>query len=152
MDHARVARLTNRSARTVVARPFARAHARLYRLLHGRLVARWFGAPVMVLETVGRRTGQRRTTPVLYLRDGDDLVVLAANAGNHRVPAWWLNLEAAGEGVAVIGRDRRRVRPRVATGAERERLWEAFARMYPSADDYAGFTDRELPLIVLERA
>ena len=152
MNHTRVARLTNRSGRSPLAGPLARAHARLYRLLRGRGVARWFGAPVMVLETVGRRSGKARAVPVLYLRDGDDLVAVAANAGNHRTPAWWLNLKAAGEGVAVIGGERRRVRPRVATGDERERLWAGFVRMYPAAGDYTGFTERELPVIVLEPA
>ena len=113
---------------------------------------KWFGAPVMVLETVGRRSGKPRATPVLYLRDGDRLVVMAANAGHDRTPSWWLNLREAGEGTAVIAGERRRVRPRIPAGEERERLARDYARMYPAADDYRGFTDRELPLIVLEPA
>ena len=106
----------------------------------------------MVLETVGRRSGQRRSTPVLYLRDGDALVVLAANAGADRTPAWWVNLEAAGIGDAIVGRERVKVCPRVLAGAERDRLWRAFVDMYPQADEYTRFTDRELPLIALEPA
>lgn len=112
---------------------------------------RWFdGAPVMVLETVGRRSGKRRRNPVLYLRDHDRLVVLAANAGADRTPAWWLNLSAACEGEVVIGSDRARIRPRLLEGPERERLWRAFVAMYPQAESYTRFTDRPLPLVALE--
>jgi deazaflavin-dependent oxidoreductase (nitroreductase family) len=128
-----------------------RLHARLYTMTGGRVLPRWFaGAPVMVLETIGRRTGHKRSTPVLYLRDGDALVVLAANAGADRNPAWWLNLREAGVGEVLVGRDRMRVRPRVSEGAERDRLWRAFVEMYPQAEHYTRFTDRELPLIALE--
>ena len=117
----------------------------------GRVLPRWFaGAPVMVLETIGRRTGQKRATPVLYLRDGEALIVLAANAGADRTPAWWLNLREAGVGEVILGRDRLRIRPRVLEGAERERLWQAFVQMYPQAQHYTRFTDREMPLIALE--
>jgi deazaflavin-dependent oxidoreductase (nitroreductase family) len=151
IDHARAARRSN----TVVARyprvqrAWSRLHARLYRLTAGRFVPRWFGAPVMVLETVGRRSGKPRAVPVLYLEDGEALVVLAANAGAEHTPAWWLNLREAGEATAVIGSRRRPVRPGILTGAERERLWNGFVRMYPQAQEYTRFTDRELPLVAL---
>lgn len=128
-----------------------RLHARLYALSGGRFLPRWFaGAPVMVLETVGRKSGKLRRTPVLYLRHRDALVVLAANAGAERSPAWWLNLRDAGEAQVVLGRRRATVRPRVLEGAERDRLWRAFVEMYPQAEDYTLFTDRELPLVALE--
>jgi F420H(2)-dependent quinone reductase len=128
-----------------------RLHARLYRISGGRFLPRWFaGAPVMVLETVGRRSGHPRATPVLYLRDGDAFVVLAANAGADRTPSWWLNLREAGAGAVVVGRRRVRVRPRLLVGAHRDRVWRAFVEMYPQAEYYALFTDRALPLIALE--
>ncbi|MBI5103569.1 MAG: nitroreductase family deazaflavin-dependent oxidoreductase [Solirubrobacterales bacterium] len=138
--------------RRALSLPFGRWHARLLRLTRGRVAARWFGAPVLVLETVGRRTGARRATPVLYLRDGDAYVVLAANAGSDRTPAWWLNLRDAGEGAVLLGGRRVAVRPRLAEGAERDRLWAAFCDMYAMAEDYARLTDRPLPLVVLEPA
>jgi F420H(2)-dependent quinone reductase len=131
----------------------ARLHARLYRLSGGRFLPRWFsGAPVMILETIGRRSGEIRSAPVLYLRDRDRLVVMAANAGADRTPAWWLNLKAAAIGEAIVGRERIKVRPRVLEGSERDRLWRAFVEMYPQAEYYTRFTDRELPLIALEPA
>jgi deazaflavin-dependent oxidoreductase (nitroreductase family) len=130
-----------------------RLHARLYTLTGGRVFPRWFaGAPVMVLETIGRRTGRKRATPLLYLREGGTLVVLAANAGADRTPAWWLNLREAGFGEVIVGRDRMRVRPRRLQGAERERLWQAFVDMYPQARHYTRFTARKMPLIALEPA
>ncbi|TXI58454.1 nitroreductase/quinone reductase family protein [Mycolicibacterium mageritense] len=134
-------------------RAMGRLHARLYEISGGRFLPRWFaGAPVMVLETVGRRSGTKRATPVLYLRDGDAFVVLAANAGADRTPAWWLNLRDAQAGEIVVGCSRIRVRPRLLDGAERNRLWHAFVEMYPQAEHYQRFTDRVLPLIALEPA
>ncbi len=138
-----------------------RLHARLYRVSGGRFSPasgrcpqppRYAGAPVMVLETVGRRSGHKRATPVLYLRDGDALVVLAANAGADRAPAWWLNLREAESGEVIVGARRIRVTPRLLTGGERDRVWREYVEMYPQAEHYAQFTDRELPLIALEPA
>ena len=152
MEAARIARFTNRSARNRRASvPFARAHAWLYRVSGGRLGPRWFGAPVLVLETVGRRSGQPRATPVLFVLQDGDPVVLAANAGARRTPAWWLNLRDAEWGVAVIGRERREVSPRVVSGTERAELWDRLCEAYPAATHYPEFTDRELPVAVLER-
>jgi hypothetical protein len=116
VNQARIARQSNwvvrRWPRT--QRAMSRLHARLYDLTGGRFLPRWFaGAPVMVVETVGRRSGRTRVTPVLYVRHGDAFVVLAANAGADRAPAWWLNLESAGEGEVRTGRRRTRIRPRV---------------------------------------
>jgi F420H(2)-dependent quinone reductase len=116
----------------------------------GRFLPQWFGAPVMVLETVGRRSGRKRSSPVVYLRDAGALVVLNANAGAQRTPAWWLNLKEAGEGEVLIGARRMRVRPRLIAGAERDRLWYRFVEMYPPAAQYARFAEREFSLIALE--
>lgn len=134
-----------------VTHGLAAAHAAVYSGTQGRLLARWFGASVLVLETVGRRTGRRRAVPLVYVLDGEDLVVVPANAGACRAPAWWLNLSALGEGVAVVGRERRPVRPAVAVGAERERLWRMVAGVSP-LDAYQAQTDRRIPVVVLRRA
>lgn len=146
-----VARLSNATPVTQrLQRRLGARHAKVLRATGGRRMNRWFGAPVLVLETVGRRTGQARATPVLYLRDPAGLVVIAANGGADRVPAWWHNLQAAGRGNVLVDGERREVVPRVAEGQERDRLWRAFAAMYPSLDDYLSLTDRELPVVVLE--
>jgi F420H(2)-dependent quinone reductase len=125
-------------------------HGLLYGLSDGRWLSRWSGLPVMILETVGRRSGRRRRTPVCYLPDGNNLIVVPANGGAKRVPAWWLNLSTAGEGIAIVGGRRDRVRPVVAQAAERERLWRRFATAYPSLDGYRERARRELTVVVLE--
>lgn len=148
-----LARASNATAATRrLQRRLGARHARVLRASGGRRMSRWFGAPVLVLETVGRRTGEPRATPVLYLRDPAGLVVVAANGGADRVPAWWHNLRAAGQARVLVGGERREVVPRVAEGEERQRLWRAFAAMYPSLNDYLALTDRELPVVVLEPA
>lgn len=129
-----------------------RLHARLYRRLGGRFVGRWFGGPVAVLETVGRRSGKPRATPVIYAWDGDDVIVVSANAGNPKPQAWCLNLRARPEATIVIGGERRRVRAREPEGEERERRLAVYRRVYPKIDEYRAFTDREFPVIVLEPA
>jgi deazaflavin-dependent oxidoreductase (nitroreductase family) len=134
-----------------LTRRLAHLHARLYLRTGGRLVGRWFGLAILVLETVGRRTGVPHRVPVAYLPDGENLVVVPANGGARRPPAWWLNLLAAGDACAVLGRERLRVRPREATGAERERLWQRFAAASP-VDRYQRRTSRPIPVVVLTRA
>jgi deazaflavin-dependent oxidoreductase (nitroreductase family) len=127
-----------------------RLHARLYRRLQGRFVGRWFGGPVMVIDATGRRSGKPRATPAIYAWDGDDLIVVAANAGNDRIPGWCLNLRANPRAHVVIGGERRAVRAREATGEERERRLRVYERVYPKVGDYGRFTGREFPVIVLE--
>lgn len=148
-----VPRLLNLGGRVPwVAPRTTRMHAALYRRSGGRVGGTWFdGMPVIVIETVGRKSGRPRATPVIHIKDGDDLVVMAANAGSPRTPAWWLNLRTAGEGVALVGRERRRVRPRVPDPDQHERLWNRFVAAYPAINDYTSYTDRAFPLVVLER-
>ena len=149
----REARLQNLGGRVpYLGNLVPRLHARLYRRLGGRFVGRWFGGPVAVLETVGRRSGKPRATPVIYAWDGEDVIVVPANAGNERMPAWWLNLKERPDATIVIGGERRRVRAREARGEERERRRAVYERVYPKLDAYGAFTDREFPVIVLEPA
>jgi F420H(2)-dependent quinone reductase len=151
IDPERVARLTHGGARwSRAAALWSRLHARLFRLSAGRLFPRWFGAPVIVLETVGRRSGKRRATPVIRAEAGGELVVMPSNAGSDRTPAWWLNLSSAGEATVVDGPRRLRVRPRTLKGRERERAWEALVASYPAAKEYIRFTEREMPIVALE--
>jgi deazaflavin-dependent oxidoreductase (nitroreductase family) len=146
----RSSRLLNLGGRLPLATHWSRFHAAAYRLTRGRFIPKWFGSPVMVIETVGRKTGRVRRAPVIRVEHGDDLLVIPANAGSHRPPAWWLNLRAAGEGYVIHKGRRQRVRAREAEGEERTRLWSHYTKFYPGVDDYTGYTDRELPLVVLE--
>jgi deazaflavin-dependent oxidoreductase (nitroreductase family) len=150
--HARSSRLLNVGAKSPLATRWTRLHAALYRRTGGKVLARWFGGPVMVLEIVGRRSGQLRSVPVMRVQAGDRYVVVPSNAGSDKTPAWWLNLRAAGEAWVVHGRRRIHVRPRVTEGTERAEMWERFAEVYPGIDDYTTFTDREWPVVVLEPA
>jgi deazaflavin-dependent oxidoreductase (nitroreductase family) len=127
----------------------SRLHSLIYRRSGGRLGRRWFGVSVMVMHTVGRRSGEARSTPVLYVKRDDAFVVLAANGGQAKPPAWWLNMEAAGTADVEVAGNRIAVTPRVTTGAERAELWKQLSRAYPTIEEYLTFTDREFPVVVL---
>ncbi len=153
MDHRPSAGAPPRLSRLVTASPpllraLSAVHAALFLHTAGALGRHWFGSPVLVLETVGRHSATLRTTPVVYLPDGDQLVVVPANGGAPHHPGWWLNLRAAGEAVAVVGHGRYRVRPHEATGHDRDRLWRRFAARTP-VDAYQRRTPRRLPVVVL---
>jgi len=122
----------------------------IYRLTGGRVFGNLDGTPILLLTTTGRKSGQQRTAPVIYLRDGERLVVIGSNAGNLRTPAWALNLEANPDAEVEIGRDRRAVRGRVATGDERADLWRRFTQHYSGFDDYEANVTRDIRLFVLE--
>jgi len=124
-------------------------HVLVYRLTGGRVGGRMVGSQVLLLDHVGRRSGQRRTVPLLYLPDGDDLVIIASRGGSHQMPAWWLNLQADPETTVQVGSERRTVRAREAEGEERERLWTRAVEMYSDYAAYQTRTDRRIPVIVL---
>ncbi|MEX0972180.1 MAG: nitroreductase family deazaflavin-dependent oxidoreductase [Solirubrobacterales bacterium] len=122
----------------------------LYRISGGRIGGRVNKAPVLLLTTTGRKTGQKRTAPVVYLADGEDVVVIGSNAGHSRTPAWSLNLQANPEAEVEVGRERHPVRARIASGEERADLWRRHNEQYSGFDEYEGRTDREIALFVLE--
>lgn len=124
----------------------------LYRATGGRLGGKLVGAPVLLLDHVGRKSGTRRTTPLLYLADGDDLVIVGSRGGSDATPAWWLNLQASPSTTVQVGRESRRVVAREATADERTRLWPRLSAMYPDYDVYQSRTEREIPVIVLAPA
>jgi F420H(2)-dependent quinone reductase len=120
-----------------------------YRLTGGRVGGSMDGAPVLLLHHVGRKSGQERVAPLLYLPDGDDLVIVASYGGAPKSPAWFHNLRAHPETLVEVGREQRAVTAREATAAERERLWPALVELYPAYGDYQARTEREIPLVVL---
>jgi deazaflavin-dependent oxidoreductase (nitroreductase family) len=135
-----------------MARLSSAMHTRIYGLSRGRLLRWWFGAPILVIETRGRRSGRPRQTTIVYARDGDRFVVTPANAGVDRTPQWWLNLREAGGGTVLVDGRRLGVTAREVTGAERERLWKLLLRAGPAIADYQSFTQRQFPVVVLEPA
>lgn len=124
----------------------------LYRLSGGRIGGHIAKAPVLLLTTTGRKSGLPRTAPVVYLADGDDLVVIGSNAGHSKTPAWSLNLQANPDAEVEVGRKRSKVRARVAEGEERAELWRKHNEQYSGFDEYEARTDRDIALFVLEPA
>lgn len=122
----------------------------VYRLSGGRIGGKVGKAPVLLLTTTGRRSGEKRTAPVVYLAAGKDAVLIDTNAGNERLPAWSLNLAADPEAEIEVGRERRSVRARRAAGAERAELWRAHNVQYAGFDDYDAKLSREPSVWVLE--
>lgn len=106
--------------------------------------------PVLLLTTVGRRSGKRRTVPLTYFEDGEAIVLVASYGGRPHNPAWFENLMTAGTGEVTIGRDHRLCRARRATEAERGRLWPRIVEVYSGYAAYQEKTAREIPLALLD--
>jgi deazaflavin-dependent oxidoreductase (nitroreductase family) len=126
-----------------------RLHAAIYRSTGGRLFGRVGGQPVLLLETVGRRTGRRRTTPVQYLVDDDMFVVVASNAGAARPPAWYLNLRANPHARIRVGARSVDVRAQEPAGQERAKLWRRLTAANRYLERAARKAGRDLPLVAL---
>jgi F420H(2)-dependent quinone reductase len=125
-------------------------HNAAYRASGGRIGGQMLGMPVLLLVTKGRRSGKPRTIPLLYIGDGEAIVVVASNGGSDYVPAWWLNLRASPEAEVEIGRGRTLVTAREASSSERARLWPEFTSRVSAYADYANRTAREIPVVILE--
>lgn len=122
----------------------------LYRLSRGRIGGKIGKAPVLLLTSVGRRSGQPRTAPVLFAHDGPNVVVIGSNAGNQKAPAWSYNLKANPDAEVEIRSEHRLVRARVAEGDERARLWSLMNSEYEGFEDYRERTSRDIAVFVLE--
>ena len=124
-----------------------------FRVSGGKLGATFpGGAPVLLLTTVGRKSGERRTAPLLYLKDGADYVIVASKGGMSHHPAWYLNLEKNPQVEIEVGRDTMRMTARRANAIEKARLWPGLVAMYPSYDAYQARTDREIPVVIVSPA
>ncbi|MHB8692064.1 MAG: nitroreductase family deazaflavin-dependent oxidoreductase [Solirubrobacteraceae bacterium] len=127
-------------------------HTRVYQLTGGVIGHRFPGAPpTLLLDHVGANSGSARTTPLTYIDDDPDLVLVASKGGHPRNPAWYHNLRANPDTTVLVGRERRAVHARVATPEERERLWPTVLATYAGYGDYQRRTDREIPLVILTR-
>ena len=135
----------------------ARTHVWVYRRSNGRLLNKWRNGsalfrpvPVLLLDHVGRRSGTPFTTPLLYLDDAPDVVIVASQGGMHAAPQWYLNLMAHPETSVQIKSEVRRVRARVASAEEAASLWPRLDAVYADFVNYRRWTDREIPIVVLE--
>jgi deazaflavin-dependent oxidoreductase (nitroreductase family) len=130
-----------------------KVHAVLYRATGGR-IGHWLprNPPVLLLDHVGARSGKRHTTPIGYVPDGDDLILVGSRGGHSKHPAWLYNLRANPDATIQIRSERRAVHARVAGAGERARLWPKAVAAYRGYEDYQRQTAREVPIIVLEPA
>jgi deazaflavin-dependent oxidoreductase (nitroreductase family) len=141
----RVAALAN-----VAMKAMSSVNTWIYRATGGRLGGRFpSGAPLLLLTTIGRKSGQPRTTPLIYLADGEDLVIVASKAGMDEHPLWYLNLVANPDVEVEIGHERRRLRARTANAEEKAWLWPKLVDIYADYAAYQTRTDREIPVVIL---
>ena len=136
----------------------SRAQVRVFKATNGRLGSKWrVGAgwkkpvPVLLLEHVGRKSGTTFTAPLLYMQDGRDVIVVASQGGLPKNPQWYANLaERPDTRISLKGEKNRPVRARTATPEERERLWPRLVEMYDDFAKYEKWTERVIPVVVLE--
>jgi deazaflavin-dependent oxidoreductase (nitroreductase family) len=131
---------------------FGDEHVRRYQETDGKEGHDWQGTTVLILTTTGRRSGQPRSTPLIYQRHGEDYLVVASKGGADEPPAWYLNLQADPQVRVQVREERFTARARTATPEEKPALWQIMTRAWPAYDDYQRKTDRDIPVVVLERA
>ena len=124
-------------------------HRFCYQLTGGAIGGGSARMPILLLTTTGRKTGRPRTTPLLYVTDGENIVVVASNAGRPRHPLWWLNLEKNPEAEVQVRNEKRRVKAEEASGEERKRLWQLVVDMYPEYEKFQRTANRQIPVVVL---
>lgn len=135
----------------VVFGPLLTVHQWLYEQSDGRIGTSLGGRPMLLLRTVGRRSGEPRTAALLYVRDGDNYAVIASKGGAPQHPAWFHNLRAQPNVEIQVGRERIPVRARVAEGEERARIWARADEVNQGGYvDYQSRTSRVIPVVVLE--
>jgi deazaflavin-dependent oxidoreductase (nitroreductase family) len=134
-----------------VLRRLMGGHAAIYRATGGLIGHRFPGfAPMLLVDHVGAKSGTKRTSPLVYAQDGENVILVASKGGYPKNPAWFHNLMANPDTSVQIGSRRRDVHARVADPEERKRLWPKVVEVYSGYDDYQRRTDREIPLVILE--
>lgn len=130
---------------------FNRAVIEEFRAHGGKVGGPFEGAPILLLTSTGAKSGERRTTPVAYLPDGERMVIFASKAGAPTHPAWYHNLLADPSATVEVGTETFEVDARVSTGEERDRLFNRQAGIYPQFAEYAQKTTRQIPVVALTR-
>jgi len=124
-------------------------HTKVYRETDGETGYLWNGAPILLLTSTGRRSGQQRTTPLIFGQDGDDYLIVASMGGMPRHPWWYENLVAKPDAEIQVKADTISVTARTASPDEKPRLWAIMREIWPSYDEYQTRTEREIPVVVL---
>ena len=138
--------------RTAAFQQLTKVHVAAFRLTGGRVGGQIRGARVLLLHHRGRRSGAERVSPLLYLPDGDRIVVIGSKGGSHTHPAWFLNLREMEKTEVELAGERRWVSVRVADDDERAALWPRVVQIWPDYATYQTRTDRQIPLVLLEGA
>jgi deazaflavin-dependent oxidoreductase (nitroreductase family) len=132
---------------------YGEEHVQRYRETDGEVGHIWReGSTILLLTTTGRRSGEPRTTPLIYAQDGDRYVIVASKGGAPEHPGWYENLSKDPNVELQVKSDVFRARARTAEGEERDRLWRKANEVWPHYDEYQTKTDREIPVVVLERS
>jgi deazaflavin-dependent oxidoreductase (nitroreductase family) len=124
-------------------------HIRAYQETGGEVGYIWNGVPTLLLTATGRRTGQKRTSALIFGRDADDYLVVASMGGAPTHPIWYLNLQANPEATIQVQAEKLAVVARTAPAAEKARLWKIVTDVWPNYDVYQSRTDRDIPIVVL---
>jgi deazaflavin-dependent oxidoreductase (nitroreductase family) len=130
---------------------FGREHVRVYQETGGERGYEWRGTTILLLTTRGRKSGERRTTPLIHRTDGERWVVVASKGGAPQHPGWYENLRADPNATIQVMSDVIDVRAEDAAGEERERLWTLMAEVWPDYNEYQTRTERKIPVVVLSR-
>jgi deazaflavin-dependent oxidoreductase (nitroreductase family) len=131
---------------------FLDEHVRVYRETGGQRGYHWRGTTILLLSTLGRRSGEQRTSPLIHRVDGARWVVVASKGGAPQNPAWFENVMAEPAVTVQVLDEVFPARASVAEGGERERLWALMSEVWPAYDEYQERTERQIPVVVLERA
>lgn len=141
----------NSAGTGVLIKWMSRINTAAYKVSGGRVGGTFLqGAPVALLTTIGRKTGQPRVSPLLFLRDGDRVVLVASQGGRANNPMWYLNLKANPRVTVQIKKDVLRLTARDATEAERDQYWPQLVAIYSSFEDYQSWTDRVIPIVICD--
>jgi deazaflavin-dependent oxidoreductase (nitroreductase family) len=135
----------------VIIKWMSRAQTFLYKRSGGKVAGSFLqGAPVALLTTTGRKTGEPRVSPLLFLREGDRVVLVASQGGAAKHPMWYLNLKADPKITVQIKDEVLYLTARDATEQERAEYWPKLVEMYSSFDDYQSWTDRVIPIVICD--
>jgi deazaflavin-dependent oxidoreductase (nitroreductase family) len=125
------------------------SHVKAYRETNGQTGYIWNGVPCLLLTTSGRRTGVKRTSALIFGRDGEDYLVIASTGGAARHPSWYLNIEANPDAEVQVKSDHIPVLARIASAEHKPRVWKIMTDQWPNYDIYQARTSRVIPLVVL---